>query len=311
VTNKPLNQEKIAVLYGGTSAERDVSLRSGEAVARGLEKAGFTVELIDPKTTNLNALKERNIDRVFIALHGRGGEDGIMQGALEVLGVPYTGSDVLGSALSMDKVRSKLVFQALGVPTAPFRVVHKREHVTDSETEILNSLGGKAMVKPSSEGSSIGMSIVNSAKELSEALVEAFKFDEHVLVEAWINGPEYTVAILGDDALPAIHMETPREFYDYQAKYQSTNTQYHCPCGLAPEQEEELKSISIKAFKATGAKGWGRVDVMQDEQGQWQVLEVNTSPGMTETSLVPKAASVFGLDFPSLVTRILQLSKDT
>lgn len=310
MTNKPLNQEKVAVLYGGTSAERDVSLRSGEAVSRGLQKVGFSVELIDPKDTDLNTLKDRDIDRVFIALHGRGGEDGIIQGALEVLGLPYTGSDVLGSALSMDKVRSKLVFQAMGVPTAPFRVVHKREHMPDSEKEILSSLGGKAMVKPSSEGSSIGMSIVNSVEELSTALVEAFKFDEHVLVEAWIDGPEYTVAILGDEALPAIHMETPRDFYDYQAKYQSTNTQYHCPCGLDKEQEDTLKSVALKAFKATGAKGWGRVDVMQNEQGQWQVLEVNTSPGMTETSLVPKAASVFGLDFPSLVTRILQISKE-
>ncbi len=310
MTNKPLIQEKIAVLYGGTSAEREVSLRSGEAVARGLEQAGFNVELIDPKDTNLNELKTRGIERVFIALHGRGGEDGIMQGALEVLGLPYTGSDVLGSALSMDKVRSKLVFQAMGVPTAPFKVVHKREHNTHDEADILSALGGKAMVKPSNEGSSIGMSIVNNAQQLAEALTEAFKYDEHVLVEAWINGPEYTVAILGEQALPAIHMETPRDFYDYQAKYQSTNTQYHCPCGLSPEHEEALKAVALKAFKATGAKGWGRVDVMQNEQGQWQVLEVNTTPGMTETSLVPKSAAVSGLDFPNLVTRILDLSRE-
>ncbi len=307
--HKSLINEKIAVLFGGTSAEREVSLRSGAAVARGLTSVGFNVELIDPKEVPVHELANRNVDRVFIALHGRGGEDGTMQGALEILGIPYTGSDVLGSALSMDKVRSKLVFQAMGVPTAPFSVVHQGEHAVGSEDKILADLGGKAMVKPANEGSSIGMSIVNTGAELAKALDEAFKYDDHVLVEAWINGPEYTVTVLGDEALPAIHMETPNAFYDYHAKYQSTTTQYHCPCGLPLDEEKALQEVALRAFKATGAKGWGRVDVMRDESGNWQVLEVNTSPGMTETSLVPKSAKVFGLDFPALVTKILALSQ--
>jgi len=306
---KELLQEKIAVLYGGTSAEREVSIESGKAVAKGLIAAGFDTVLVDPKESSLEALKEQKIDRVFIALHGRGGEDGIMQGALEMLNMPYTGSGVLGSALSMDKVRSKLVFQALDVPTAPFKVIDKQSYKTGIEQNVLAELGGKAMVKPANEGSSIGMSIVNNASELTEALAQAFNYDEQVLVEAWINGPEYTVAILGDEALPAIHMETPRDFYDYKAKYQSTNTLYHCPSGLNKDDEQTLQSVALQAFKATGAKGWARVDVMRNEQGQWQVLEVNTSPGMTENSLVPKAAKVRGLDFSALVTRILALSK--
>jgi len=307
--NKELRQERIAVLYGGTSAEREVSIESGKAVAKGLLNAGFDVVLVDPKETSLETLKAQEIDRVFIALHGRGGEDGIMQGALEMLNVPYTGSGVLGSALSMDKVRSKLVFQALNVPTAPFKVIDKQAFQVVIEQGILEELGGKAMVKPANEGSSIGMSIVTNAKELTQALAEAFNYDDQVLVEAWINGPEYTVAILGDEALPAIHMETPREFYDYKAKYQSTNTLYHCPSGLTVGDEQALQSVALQAFKATGAKGWARVDVMRNEQGQWQVLEVNTSPGMTESSLVPKAAKAYGLDFSALVTRILALSK--
>lgn len=307
--SKELRQEKIAVLYGGTSAEREVSIESGKAVAKGLLKAGFDTVLVDPKETSLEALKAQEIDRVFIALHGRGGEDGIMQGALEMLNMPYTGSGVLGSALSMDKVRTKLVFQALNVPTAPFKVIDKQTYKAGIEQGVLEELGGKAMVKPANEGSSIGMSIVTNAKELTQALAEAFNYDEQVLVEAWINGPEYTVAILGDEALPAIHMETPREFYDYKAKYQSTNTLYHCPSGLIADDEQTLQSVALQAFKATGAKGWARVDVMRNEQGQWQVLEVNTSPGMTENSLVPKAAKVHGLDFSALVTRILALSK--
>ncbi|WP_286267889.1 D-alanine--D-alanine ligase [Thalassotalea atypica] len=305
-----LQQEKIAVLYGGTSAEREVSIMSGEAIARGLEKAGFDVELVDPKDTPVMSLTSGGFDRAFIALHGRGGEDGTMQGALDTIGIPYTGSDVLGSALCMDKVRSKLVFKALNIPTAAFEVVEKATYQTSRCKSILEGLGGKAMVKPANEGSSIGMSIVTNSKELDDALIKAFKYDEQVLIEAWINGPEYTIAILGEQALPVIHMETPREFYDYEAKYQSTSTLYHCPSGLAEQTEQELQAIALKAFKAVGAKGWGRVDVMQSEQGQWQVLEVNTSPGMTETSLVPKAAKVAGLDFPALVTKIVSLSKE-
>jgi D-alanine-D-alanine ligase len=303
-----LQQEKIAVLYGGDSAERDVSLNSGLAIANGLEQAGFTVVLMDTKIVQLTELKEQNIDRVFIALHGRGGEDGCLQGALEYLGVPYTGSNVLGSSLSMDKVRSKQIFEACGLPTAPFIVVNKTGFSALVLDKILVDLGGKVMVKPANEGSSIGMAQAQTVEQLHNALTDAFGFDNQVLLEAWIDGPEYTVAVLGDEVLPIIHMETPREFYDYEAKYQSTSTQYHCPCGLSESDEAEVKVLALKAFHATGAEGWGRVDVMRNNKGTWQLLEVNTVPGMTETSLVPKAAKIFGLNFSELVTRILLLS---
>ena len=305
---KQLKQEKIAVLYGGNSAEREVSLNSGQAIANGLEQAGFDVVLIDTKFVPLTDLLSKKIDRVFIALHGRGGEDGCLQGALEYMGIPYTGSNVLGSSLSMDKVRSKQIFTACDLPTAPFAVVDKADFEDLSLAAILTELGGRVMVKPANEGSSIGMAQAQTVEQLRNALIEAFGFDQQVLLEAWIDGPEYTVAILGDKALPAIHMETPREFYDYEAKYQSTSTQYHCPCGLSEQDENELKALSVKAFNATGAQGWGRVDIMRNNKGEWQLLEVNTVPGMTETSLVPKAAKVYGLNFSELVTQILLLS---
>ncbi|WP_019027202.1 D-alanine--D-alanine ligase [Colwellia piezophila] len=303
-----LKQEKIAVLYGGTSAEREVSLNSGQAIAKGLQYAGFDVTLIDTKLVPLTDLLTQKIDRVFIALHGRGGEDGCLQGALEYLGIPYTGSTVLGSSLSMDKIRSKQIFKACDLPTAPFAVVDKAHFEELSLESVLADLGGKVMVKPANEGSSIGMAQAQTVEQLGNALIEAFGFDHEVLLEAWIDGPEYTVAILGDKALPAIRMETPREFYDYEAKYQSTSTQYHCPCGLSEADESEIKALSIKAFNATGAQGWGRVDLMRNSLGVWQLLEVNTVPGMTETSLVPKAADAFGLSFSELVTQILLLS---
>ncbi|WP_159817408.1 D-alanine--D-alanine ligase [Colwellia sp. 20A7] len=303
-----IKKDVIAVLYGGNSAEREVSLKSGEAVAQGLKKAGFNVVLIDTKYTLLTELVTQNIKRVFIALHGRGGEDGCLQGALEYLGIAYTGSNVLGSALSMDKVRSKQIFKAYNIPTAPFAVVTKSDFTSLDVEQQLEDLGGKVMVKPAHEGSSIGMAMADSPEKLHSALIEAFSFDGDVLLEAWIDGPEYTVAILGDEALPAIHMETPREFYDYEAKYQSNSTQYHCPCGLPEDEEEKIKALSLQAFKSTGASGWGRVDLMKDSTGNWQILEVNTVPGMTETSLVPKAAKVHGIGFSDLVERIVNIS---
>ena len=305
---KPLKTQKLAVLYGGTSAERAVSLNSGKAITKGLTEAGFDVQLIDTQDYCLSDLATLDIDRVFIALHGRGGEDGCVQGALQYMNIPYTGSDVLGSALSMDKIRSKQVFQALNLPTAAFAIVDKAEYQVADAAKILQQLGNVVMVKPANEGSSIGMSKANNADELHQALIEAFNYDQQILVEAWIQGPEYTVAILGQTPLPVIHMETPHDFYDYDAKYMSTSTQYHCPCSLSRADESELQSIALKAFNATGAKGWGRVDVMRDEQGQWQLLEVNTVPGMTETSLVPKAAKVHGLSFSELVTEIVAIS---
>ncbi|MDP7593133.1 MAG: D-alanine--D-alanine ligase [Litorilituus sp.] len=303
-----IKKQPIAVLYGGNSAERDVSLNSGKAIAQGLKQAGFTVHLIDTKEHPLTVLVDKNIKYAFIALHGRGGEDGAIQGALESLNITYTGSNVLGSALSMDKVRSKQIFKACGLPTAPFAVVKKNAFPQLDVAHLLAKLGGKVMVKPAREGSSIGMAMADTATKLHNALVEAFGFDGEILLEAWIDGPEYTVAILGEEALPVIHMQTPREFYDYEAKYQSTSTQYHCPCGLSVAQEEQIKTLSLQAFNATGASGWGRVDLMRNSQGEWQLLEVNTVPGMTETSLVPKAAKVHGLKFDELVERIVLLS---
>jgi len=302
-----IKKEVIAVLYGGNSAEREVSLNSGKAIAQGLKQAGFNVVLFDTKETPVTELAVQNIKRAFIALHGRGGEDGCLQGALEYLGIEYTGSNVLGSALSMDKVRSKQMFKACNIPTAPFAVVTKEDLANINVQKQLDDLGGKVMVKPAHEGSSIGMAMADSPEKLHNALKEAFGFDGDVLLEAWIDGPEYTVAILGDEALPAIHMETPREFYDYEAKYQSNSTQYHCPCGLPEAEEEKIKALSLQAFKATGASGWGRVDLMQDSEGHWQILEVNTVPGMTQTSLVPKAAKVHGLTFSELVEQIALL----
>jgi len=303
-----LKREKIAVLYGGDSAEREVSLRSGQAIEQALQQAGFSVQLFDPHVQPLWLLVEQQIDRAFIALHGRGGEDGCVQGALEYLGIPYTGSGVLGSALSMDKVRSKQIWQALGLPTAAFLVVDKQHFNANHAPQILATLNHQVMVKPVHEGSSIGMAKAQTPEELNSALENAFQFDHQVLVEAWIDGPEYTVAILGEQALPAIHMATPRQFYDYEAKYQANTTQYHCPSGLSVEDEQALQQLALAAFKATNAQGWGRVDIMRNAQQQWQILEVNTVPGMTATSLVPKAANVYGLSFAELVTVIVLLS---
>jgi D-alanine-D-alanine ligase len=208
----------------------------------------------------------------------------------------------------MDKVRSKQIFKACDLPTAPFTVVNKADCGKLPLDKVLSELGGRVMVKPANEGSSIGMAQAQTVEQLKNALTEAFGFDNQVLLEAWIDGPEYTVAILGNTALPAIHMETPREFYDYEAKYQSNSTQYHCPCGLSESDEKDIKVLALKAFYATGAQGWGRVDLMRNNAGDWQLLEVNTVPGMTETSLVPKAAKVFGLNFSELVSEILLLS---
>lgn len=306
IINKVIN--KITVLYGGDSAEREVSLSSGKAIAEGLITAGYDVSLIDTKGFDLSELAKDKIDLVFIALHGRGGEDGSLQGALEYMNIPYTGSNVLGSALSMDKVRSKQIMQSIGLPTADFFVVNKNQYQCDQASEILNSLGGKVMVKPANEGSSIGMAMAANMKQLNDALVAAFNYDEQVLIEAWIDGPEYTVGILGNRALPVIHMETPHQFYDYKAKYQSNSTQYYCPSGLNDEEEAHLKSLAIDAFNATGASCWGRVDIMRNGKGEWQILEVNTVPGMTNTSLVPKAAKALGLSFTELVTEIVNLA---
>ncbi|NOU51831.1 D-alanine--D-alanine ligase [Pseudoalteromonas sp. JBTF-M23] len=294
---------KVAVLLGGSSAEREVSLKSGEAVLNALLSAGVDAIAFDPAQRNLWELKSLEVERVFIALHGRGGEDGTIQGALEYMGIPYTGSGVLGSALAMDKVRCKHLFQSAKLSTAPYAVV---DASIGFNAQAIISEFGKVMVKPSHEGSSIGMAQACTAQELTEALNNAFKFDEHVLVEQWITGREFTVAMLADEALPVIEMKTPRGFYDYEAKYQVNSTQYFCPADISQAYTSQLQIMAKHAFDLVGAKGWGRVDAMQDENGQFYLLEVNTVPGMTEKSLVPMAAKAQGISFEQLVVRILE-----
>ncbi len=294
---------KVAVLLGGSSAEREVSLRSGEAVLSALRENGVDAYAFDPSQRALAELKSEGFDRVFIALHGRGGEDGTVQGALEFLGLPYTGSGVLGSALAMDKVRCKQLFSAAALPTAPFTVLHKGTEI--DYQKVIKDLGA-VMVKPSLEGSSVGMAKAEDAAELEEKVADAFRYDETVLCEKWITGREFTVAVLGNTALPVIEMRTPHCFYDYEAKYQSSSTEYFCPADIDMQATELLTDYSKKAFELVGASGWGRVDAMQDQDGHLYLLEVNTVPGMTEKSLVPMAASANGLNFKQLVIKILE-----
>lgn len=293
---------RVAVLFGGHSAEREVSLRSGHAVLAALQHSGVDAYAVDPKQQSLADLLATAPDRVFIVLHGRGGEDGSMQGALEQLGLPYTGSKVLGSALAMDKSRCKWLFQAQGIPTADFIVLRQ---VADATADLLNTLGGKVMVKPANEGSSIGMSVATDEATLKTAVAAALAFDRDVLVERWIHGRELTVSVLGDQALPIIEMRTPRDFYDYEAKYQVDTTEYLCPAPLTEAMTQKVQAIALQAFTAVGASGWGRVDFMLDEADQPYVLEVNTVPGMTEKSLVPMAAKAAGYTFNELVMAVL------
>ncbi|MGM7318068.1 D-alanine--D-alanine ligase [Idiomarina sp. ST10R2A5] len=296
---------KVAVMLGGSSAERDVSLKSGMAVLKGLVAKGIDAHAFDPAAHSLQELVDDGYERVFIALHGRGGEDGAMQGALQVLGIPYTGSDVLGCALGMDKVRCKQIWHALGLPTASWRVITQEEIEQVNAEALLLELGGRVIVKPAREGSSIGMSSADSAPRLAAALKHAAQFDDDILVEQWIEGPEYTIGLLDGNALPVIRLQTPHEFYDFEAKYQANDTQYHCPAGLSDEDEAKLRSLAERAFSAIGASGWGRIDVMRSGNGDWFLLEANTVPGMTEKSLVPMAAKAAGLSFNDLVERIL------
>lgn len=299
---------KVAVMFGGVSAEREVSLRSGAAVLTALQQAGVDAFAFDPKAQSLTQLAQLGAQRVFIVLHGRGGEDGSMQGALQQLGLPYTGSGVLGSALAMDKIRCKWLFQAQNLPTAPFAVVHSND--TDF-AGLLAALGGKVMVKPANEGSSIGMSAASSAAELEQAIKAALKYDSEILVERWINGREFTIAILNGQVLPVVEMRTPRAFYDYEAKYQANSTEYLCPAPLDAELATAMQDSALKAFNAVGASGWGRVDIMLDNSGQHYLLEVNTVPGMTEKSLVPMAAKAAGLSFQQLALAILSQATST
>ncbi|MCS4284941.1 D-alanine-D-alanine ligase [Pseudomonas sp. BIGb0278] len=298
---------RVAVLYGGKSAEREVSLKSGEAVIGALQSAGVDVVAIDVGDDLLERLQREKIDRAFIILHGRGGEDGSMQGLLECLGIPYTGSGILASALAMDKLRTKQVWQSLGIPTPRHAVLATEQDCIAAGTE----LGFPLIVKPAHEGSSIGMAKVNSTQELVAAWQDAAKYDSQVLVEQWIHGPEFTIAVLRGQVLPPIALGTPHVFYDYDAKYIANDTQYRIPCGLDSVKEQELIDLTARACDAIGIEGWGRLDVMQDEQGRFWLLEVNTAPGMTDHSLVPMAARAAGLDFQQLVLAILAASVET
>lgn len=293
---------KVAVLMGGTSAERPVSLRSGGAVLSALLETGVDAFAIDVGDDAAQQLSHAEFDRAFIALHGRGGEDGTMQGLLELLNKPYTGSGVMASALGMDKWRTKLVWDACHVATPKAFVL---EPNSDWDA-IMQALGGLAMVKPAREGSSIGMRKVYTSEGLAESYAFASQHDDLVIAEQYIEGHEFTVAILGDQALPAIQLVTTHDFYDFDAKYKADDTQYLLPSGLPDYAEAELQKMSLKAFKLIGCDGWGRIDAMQDKQGNFWLLEVNTSPGMTDHSLVPMAAKAGGLSFAALAVKILQ-----
>ncbi|WP_108446824.1 D-alanine--D-alanine ligase [Halomonas denitrificans] len=292
---------RVAVLFGGASAEREVSLKSGAAVLAALERQGVDAIGFDPADGGLVGLEALAPDRVFIALHGRGGEDGTLQGALELLDIPYTGSGVLASALGMDKQRTKLVWQALGLPTPESVMLGP-----DADWQaVIERLGLPLIVKPVHEGSTLGISIVDSRDALEAAYRDAARFDARVMAERFIQGEEYTVSLLGDEVLPAIRVEVPGGFYDYEAKYVSDDTLYHLPCGLSADEEAELAALCREAFAAIGAEGWGRIDVMRDGAGRFWLIEVNTVPGMTDHSLVPQSAAHAGIDFDALVLRIL------
>ena len=291
---------RVAVLMGGWAAEREVSLVSGRAVLEGLLRRGVDAHGIDVGRDVLTVLAAGRFDRVFIVLHGRGGEDGVIQGALEILGLPYTGSGVMGSAIAMDKYRTKLLLQALGLPTPGFALI-------DDENDLAaaSALGFPLMVKPALEGSSIGMSRADDAGQLRAAWAKAAECDSHVMAERWVTGAEYTVAILGREALPLIRLETPHAFYDYDAKYVANDTRYLIPCGLDQDSEARLQRLALQAFDAVGASGWGRVDFLVDDADRPWLIEINTVPGMTGHSLVPMAAKAVGIGFDELVWRIL------
>jgi D-alanine-D-alanine ligase len=295
---------RVAVLLGGSSAEREISLLSGNAVLAGLERRGVTVIGFDPAQRPLSDLLAEKIERVWIALHGPGGEDGTLQGALEFLGVPYTGSGVMGSAIGMDKLRSKRLAQSVGIPTAEF-VVLREAHDLDVALE---RLGLPMIVKPGSQGSSVGMARVERAEQLPAAWNNARRTDPVVFAEPWITGAEYTVSLLQGQALPSIRIETPRSFYDYEAKYLRNDTRYFCPSGLSTQAEQHLAKLALGAYETCGAEGWGRADFMMDKTGRPLLLEINTIPGMTDHSLVPMAAKAAGFDFDELVWRVLETS---
>lgn len=295
---------RVAVLMGGAAAEREVSLKSGAAVYEALRRKGVDAVAIDVTDSPIEALVDRKIDRVFNIIHGRGGEDGVLQAVLEVMGIPYTGSGVMASALSMDKLRTKLCWQGYGLATPEWFLLKDENDLDNCAAK----LGFPVIVKPAQEGSSIGMSKAANSDELRRALKTAADFRCDVYAESWVTGREYTVGVLNGEALPVIRLETPHVFYDYEAKYQATTTQYHCPCGLNEVEELQLRNLAVKASEVLGVKGWARLDVFVDVNGQYQLIEINTVPGMTDHSLVPMAARQAGIDFDELVWRILETS---
>ena len=300
----PKDFGRVAVMLGGDSSEREISLLTGNAVLEALRRRRVDAHAFDPREVALSELRKRRFARVWIALHGPGGEDGTLQGALEYLGVPYTGSGVMGSAIGMDKLRTKRLALASGVPTADFVVLRGPQ---DFELA-LERLKLPLIVKPATQGSSVGMSKVDRAEDLPGAFAAAAALEALVFAEPWIPGAEYTVAILQGAALPSIRIETPRTFYDYEAKYFRDDTRYFCPSGLSPPAEAHLASLALGAFEAAGASGWGRADFMMDASGRPLLLEINTIPGMTSHSLVPMAARAVGIDFDELAWRVLETS---
>jgi len=290
---------RVAVLMGGTAAERPISLISGAAVLKALQAAGVDAHGFDPAERDI--VEVQGYDRAFIVLHGRGGEDGVMQGVLEQFGVPYTGSGVMASAIGMDKARTKQLWLGCGLPTPTYR----RLSANSDFHAVVAELGLPLMVKPSREGSSIGMAKVYSVDELAKAYAVAAEHDSEVIAEHFIEGSEYTVSMLNGKALPVIRMIPANDFYDFEAKYQRNDTQYKIPCGLSQDDERRLQAIAEEAFEVVGAAGWGRIDAMRDSQGRFWLLEINTVPGMTDHSLVPMAAQAAGIDFTQLVLTIL------
>ncbi|MDD0823851.1 D-alanine--D-alanine ligase [Mannheimia sp. AT1] len=300
-----IKNEKIAVLFGGVSQEREVSLNSGAAVTEALKSLGYDVEPIDTKEFPVEKLKEKGIQRVFNILHGGIGENGVLQGALEQMGIPYTGCGVMASAITLDKFRTKLLWNAVGLPTADMVVVQRGQAVDFDE--IIAKLGLPVFVKPSSEGSSVGVFKVKTKEELEPAITEALKFDSIVLVEEFLAGSEYSVPVLDGQVLPAVQVIPDGEFYDYHAKYVSDNTQYVVPA-LNEERQAEVAQLVKAAYDVVGCRGWSRVDVMEDSEGKFRLVEVNTSPGMTSHSIFPKSAATVGISFEKLVERVLELS---
>lgn len=293
---------KVAVLFGGKSAEREVSLKSGARVLDALRRQSIDAHAFDPAERKLDDLAA--FDRAFIMLHGRYGEDGTIQGALELMGIPYTGSGVMASAVGMDKWRTKLLWRSVGLPVPEYVILDSSSDFAAVEKQ----LGLPLFVKPACEGSSIGVTKVRQSGELRPAYAEAARHDALVIAERGVMGGEYTVAILGNEALPIIRIVPATDFYDYEAKYLRDDTRYLCPCGLSDAREQELRALALEAFRVLGCRGWGRVDFLMDEQGNAYFLEVNTSPGMTDHSLVPMAARAAGLSYEQLVLRVLSLA---